>query len=144
MTLEELNIAKADDLKAYNYIILTDSGNIKIGLSSDPINRMKSLSNSNSGGFKIIDVCVSPQRHITDTVEKYLHWYYRNNRVEGEWFSNLNYEEVKSFFNSIFIRRDFITANSVRQQFEEEHGMKLSEWKATHGLGRSPNSSDEK
>ena len=137
MNIENLQIKKADPLKAYNYILLTESGNIKIGRSTDPINRIRTLSNSNSGGFKIIDVCVSPQHNIADTVENWLHWYYHKYQVEGEWFSNLDFNEVKEFFNNLFKRPDFIHANKVREMFETERGMKLSEWKRTHGYGKS-------
>ena len=117
MSPETINLPKADEFQAYNYIMLFSSGNIKIGMTTDPLGRIKQLSNSNSGGFKLVDAEFSQPHYIADTVEKVLHWHYHENRVEGEFFSELDYEEVKKHFFSMFERRDFINSNNVRKDF---------------------------
>lgn len=134
MKPEEVTVEKADKFKAYNYIMLMSSGNIKIGLTTDPVQRIKSLNNSNSGGFYIEDICLSPQNYISERVEEYLHWHYHKNRVNGEFFEGLDYNEVRHFFYETFTSRSFLSVNRIRKQFCEEHGMNLSEYKSTHGF----------
>lgn len=134
MRPEEVSLPKADRMKAYNYIMLMSSGNIKIGMTTDPVQRIKQLSNSNGGGFYIKDVCISPQHYIAERVEEMLHWKYRMHRVGGEFFEGLDYDDVTWEFRNIFFTSDYCTANKVRGDFCEEHGMTLSEWKSTHGI----------
>lgn len=110
-------LKKLKNGKAYNYILLFSSGNIKIGLTTDIENRIQQLSNSNSGGYKLENYYISKPNYIANTVEKYMHFLYKNNRVEGEFFENLNFEDVCNTLENIMNSNDFKISNQVRKEF---------------------------
>ena len=123
-------IPKADQWQAYNYIMLFSSGNIKIGMTTDPQKRIKQLSNSNSGGFKLIDYVFSDAIYIADRVEQVFHSKYRNNRLEGEFFGDLDWDIIKEDFMTTLNSPSILRLNNQRKTFCFDHNMQLSEYKA--------------
>lgn len=74
ITIDELkNIESySDKLLGYVYVI-NNGNNIKIGCTSNLYQRIKSLSNSNSGGNVILDIYYSPANAIYKTIERLMH-----------------------------------------------------------------------
>jgi len=75
----------------YVYFIYNKlTGNYKIGKAKDPNSRIKQLQTGNEVKLKI-------ERLINDTnpeIEKYLHAYFKEKRIQGgEWF-NINIDDV--------------------------------------------------
>lgn len=105
------------DGRIYNYILLFDSGNLKIGISTDVKQRIKQLSNSNSGGFKLINYNITPPNYIASTLEKYLHYIFREYKVEGEFFKDLDFNEVCKKCDEIMHSDEFVRCNEIRKDF---------------------------
>lgn len=114
------NMPALTDGLAYNYAFLMSSGNIKIGRSTDVYNRLKQLSNSNSGGYSVVNFCISPPNYISKTMEKTLHNLYKDYRVEGEFFANLDFDDVCKMFSELFQSESFKNANENRRQYYEK------------------------
>ena len=108
---------KLENGQAYNYIMLFNSGNIKIGFTTDISSRIKQLSNSNSGGYKLIDIYVSKPNYIARTIEKYMHHLYRNNRMEGEFFKGISFKKACKKLDNILNSEEFNNCNTVRMDF---------------------------
>lgn len=92
--------------RAYLYIIKNmDSGNIKIGVGSDPIHRLKQLQTGSDSELSLVYtsfVCSNAFNLETD-----VHKHYKNNHVRGEWF-NVNENEVIFFLEK---QRYVLTSN---------------------------------
>ena len=108
------------------YAVENDAGLIKIGITRDFEKRLKSLSNSNSGGHKIINTYTSPFTYLY-TLEHRLHTIYDTYRVEGEWFKGLNFTEVINTIETIFTSKEYELCNSVREQFELKRAARQTE-----------------
>lgn len=109
---------------AYNYALLTSSGNIKIGHSTNVYQRVKQLSNSNAGGYKIVAYCISPPNYISKTMEKVLHEQYKDYRIGGEFFTGLDFDEVCKVFTGLFQSESFQRANQNKKEYykaKEKH-----------------------
>lgn len=129
MKPSDVKLPIADEFKAYNYIMLMSSGNIKIGLTTDPIQRIKSLSNSNSGGFRILDVYFSPQHILADRMEKVLHWVFRKYRVEGEFFNGCDYHSIIRWLEDKMESDDYKTAVKGREVYIQTTGHNLTDYR---------------
>ena len=91
--------------------------NIKIGRTTNPLQRMKSLSGSNNGGNKISRVAISPMTYLF-SLERTCHDKYSKYRVKGtEYFSNISFEEAVEFIDSIFKDRSYDLCNNVRKSY---------------------------
>lgn len=102
------------------YILENDAGLIKIGITKNFDNRLKSLSGSNGGGHKIIRSYVSPYTYLY-SLENRLHTIYQANRINGtEWFKGLNFDEVVDMVNAIFNSREYYYCNEVRKNFVDD------------------------
>lgn len=99
----------------YIYIIKNENY-IKIGQTLNPSNRIKQLSDSNSGGSKIEKICVCGPMYIYNTIEKIMHNHFRDTRVEGEWFDT-DYEEAKQVLMDYVVSVEFTNCDSLRKNF---------------------------
>ena len=137
MKPEEVRLPVSEENKAYVYIMNFNSGNIKIGLTTNPLQRIKQLSNSNSGGFKLIDIVFSPQTLIADSLERYLHNKFEKNRVEGEFFSGVEYEKAveclwdilndRQYDNCVKAREVYIKGNRYHKNLTQYHKISSKE-----------------
>lgn len=109
----------------YNiYILENDGGFIKIGITTDFDQRLKSLSGSNGGGHKITRYFVSEPTHLY-TLERVMHITYQDYRIEDtEWFdftgTDITFDtcvfKLKTFMNSDSYKK----CNQIRKEFETE------------------------
>ena len=61
MNLSDIQETVADENQLYIYVLQNyPQGNIKIGRTTNPAQRFRSLSGSNNGGNKILRVAISP------------------------------------------------------------------------------------
>lgn len=75
-----------DDVEMFIYAILEeDTGNIKIGISKNPEQRLKQLQIGNSSQLSIIKT-IEAKNNFKD--EKVLHFKNKEHLLRGEWFSN--------------------------------------------------------
>lgn len=132
--LKELPVL--EDGQLYIYVMLNyPQGNIKIGQTTNIIQRLQSLSGSNGGGNHIIKLYVSPSTYIL-SIEKTCHNHYDWYRIKGtEWFNGdkLNFDEVVEYVDSLFRTESFKVCNELRKEqiekkrHEEEERKKLEE-----------------
>lgn len=113
----------------YLYVLENSQGNIKIGKSSNIKERIKSLSNSNSGGNKLIRVAISPPTYIT-FLERTLHEHYHTYRLDGEWFDGhkISFEDIVEFidtkiFNDGFQARDLRYKKIVEDKIKKQKAL---------------------
>ena len=106
---------KLDDGSYYIYVIENDAGNIKVGITANIIQRVSSLSGSNTGGNIPIRVAVSSPTYLK-TIEKIIHDHYHNKRViRTEWFKDITFNEVIEFTESLFNSASYIRCNETRK-----------------------------
>ena len=132
--LKELPIL--EDGQLYIYVMLNyPQGNIKIGQTTNIVQRLQSLSGSNGGGNHIIKLYVSPSTYIS-SIEKTCHNHYDWYRINGtEWFNGdkLNFDEVVKYVDSLFRTESFKICNELRKEQiekkrrEDEARQKLEE-----------------
>lgn len=114
---EELKPLALQGNQKYIYILLFNSNNIKIGVSSNPYQRFNSLSNSNGGGYKIIKYYLSPSTYIWKTLEKYMHELFKDYRLEGEFFNKtLSFATAVDKLNEIINSAEYLKSNEIRKQ----------------------------
>ena len=112
--------------KLYIYVMLNDSGKVKIGKTKNIQQRYQSLCGSNGGGNKIIKLCCSPSTYLY-SLENIMHdkfakyripdteWFYDKNEQTGELLFNKAVEELKLLFSSAGYKR----CNSLRKSLSE-------------------------
>lgn len=117
MQLKELPVL--DDGSYYVYVMLNHpQGNIKIGITTNIVQRLQSLSGSNGGGNYIIKLYVSPSTYVS-SIEKTCHNHYDWYRIKGtEWFNGdkLNFDEVVEYVDSLFRTESFKICNELRKE----------------------------
>lgn len=100
--------------RAYLYIIKNMySGNIKIGVGSDPIHRLKQLQTGSDSELSLVYtsfVCSNAFNLETD-----VHKHYKNNHVRGEWF-NIDENEVISFLE----KQKYVLASNLDLSFDSK------------------------
>ena len=116
------SIPVLEDGQIYIYVILNSIGNIKIGKTTNILQRMQSLSGSNGGGTKIYAVYCSPSTWL-QSIEGTLHNYYHFARILGtEWFdgSKMNFTEVVEYVNNLFHSDEYKRCNELRRIIMEK------------------------
>lgn len=114
-----------EDGQIYIYVLLNSpQGNIKIGKTTNIIQRISSLSGSNGAGNKIKKIYLSPSTYI-EGIEKTAHRHYDYARIKGtEWFDGkkVNYDDVVSYVDSLFTQKGYETCNELRRKiYIEKH-----------------------
>lgn len=109
-----------EDEQLYIYVMLSSNRNVKIGKTTNIIQRLKSLSGSNGYGEKITALYVSPFPTYMQSIEGTCHNHYHYARIQGtEWFdgSKVNFNEVVEFVDELFHSDDFERCNEIRRKF---------------------------
>lgn len=113
-----------DDGQIYIYVMLNyPQQNIKIGKTTDIVQRLKSLSGSNGGGSKIVALYCSPATWL-QTMEESCHNHYHFARISGtEWFdgNKLDFKEVVNYVDGLFHLKSFETCNELRKKIIESN-----------------------
>lgn len=129
MELKELPVL--DNGTYYIYVMLNSpQQNIKIGITTNILQRLQSLSGSNSGGNKIIKLAVSDPTYVA-SAEKAFHNYYHRYRIPNtEWFdgNKISFEEVVEFIYEQFKLKSYEACNKLRKElYEKEQEKKKQE-----------------
>lgn len=118
--IELLKVPVLNDDQIYIYVLLSSNGNIKIGKTKNIVQRVKSLSGSNNGGYKITHIYCSPTSTWMQSVEGTCHNHFHYCRIPNtEWFdgNKTTFEEVVEFVDKLFKSDDFKKCNEIRRQF---------------------------
>jgi len=112
-----------NDGKIYIYVMLNSpQGNIKIGKTTNIVQRLKSLSGSNGGGNKIVKLYCSPATWL-NSIEGTCHNHYHYARMQGtEWFdgNKVDFNEVVNYVNGLFYSKGYETCNELRRKMKEK------------------------
>lgn len=117
------NIHSLKDLKSvpetmmYIYVIENSDSRIKIGKTTNPLQRIISLSGSNTGGAKIHRIaCMENPTYIL-TLESTLHSHYDFKRIKGtEWFNDINFDDVVDYINSLISKPSYELCEELRKK----------------------------
>ena len=105
-----------EEQKLYIYIMLNDSGKVKIGKTKNIQQRYQSLCGSNGGGNKIVKLCCSPSTYLY-SLENIMHnkfaryritnteWFYDRDEQTGEFLFNKAVKELKLLFSSVSYKK---------------------------------------
>ena len=140
--LKELPVL--DNGSYYIYCMLNSPAhNIKIGITTNIVQRLQALSGSNGGGNKIIKLWLSDPTFVVNA-EKAFHEKFTRYRIEGtEWFdgSKLTFEEVVTEMENQFNTKSYKACNRIRKELAEKKVQEEAELKR---LEESQNESKEK
>ncbi len=121
--IELKEVPVLDDGSIYIYVMLNyPAGNIKIGQTTNIVQRLQSLSGSNGGGNHIIKLGVSEKTYVI-SAEKAFHEKFGRYRIEGtEWFdgSKLTFEEVINEMENQFNTKSYEVCNKLRKELAEK------------------------
>ena len=107
-----------DDGQIYIYVMLNSAKNVKIGKTTDIVQRLKSLSGSNGGGSKMTSLYCSPSTWM-QSMEGTCHNHYHFARIQGtEWFdgTKVDFNEVVEYVDGLFHSKGFETCNELRKK----------------------------
>ena len=114
--IKMVNLPKIEDIQYYIYAIENELGYVKIGISQDITQRVRSLSGSNTGGNKIIRIAVSNPTYLK-TLENTFHSMFNNYRIANtEWFKGITFEEIIIKMNETFNSDSYFKCNEMRKQ----------------------------
>ena len=120
--IHDVNVEAISDGQLYIYVVENNpQGNIKIGRSRNPKQRLQSLSGSNSGGNKIGRCAISDVTYLY-VLEQMAHDHFEKFRISGtEWFDGeqMTFEDAINFVESLFHREDYEHCNAVRKKAYE-------------------------
>ena len=111
-----------EDGQIYIYVILNSMGNVKIGKTTNIMQRLQSLSGSNGGGSKIIKAYCSHSTWI-QSIEETCHNHYHFARINGtEWFdgNKVCFSEVVEYVDGLFHSKGYETCNELRRKLMEK------------------------
>ena len=114
--LKEISIL--EDEQIYLYVMLSSNGNVKIGKTTNIIQRLKSLSGSNGYGEKITALYCSPPTCM-QSMEGTCHNHYHFARIPGtEWFdgTKVYFNEVVEYVDGLFHSESFERCNELRRK----------------------------
>lgn len=107
-----------EDEQLYIYVMLSSNQNVKIGKTTNIIQRLKSLSGSNGGGSKITALYCSPATYLY-SIETTCHNHYHLARIPGtEWFdgNKVDFDEVVAYVDGLFHSESFERCNELRRK----------------------------
>lgn len=114
--IKMVNLPKIEDIQYYIYAIENELGYVKIGISQDITQRVRSLSGSNTGGNKIIRIAVSNPTYLK-TLENTFHSMFNNYRIANtEWFKGITFDEIIIKMNETFNSDSYFKCNEMRKQ----------------------------
>lgn len=107
-----------EDEQLYLYVMLCSNGNVKIGKTSNIVQRLISLSGSNGYGEKITTLYCSPATYLY-SIEHTCHNHYHFARIPGtEWFDGdkVDFNEVVWYVDGLFHSDGFKRCNELRKK----------------------------
>jgi hypothetical protein len=114
--IKMVSLPKIEDIQYYIYAIENELGYVKIGISQDITQRVRSLSGSNTGGNKIIRIAVSNPTYLK-TLEGSFHCIFNKYRIANtEWFKGITFDEIITKMNETFNSDDYFRCNEMRKQ----------------------------
>ncbi len=119
----EINAIKEQPLSdGSNYIYILKNypqGNVKIGITSNPKQRFRSLSGSNSGGNRIVKITISSPTYYYK-MERLIQERYTRYRIpKSEWFSGIDYDTVVGFMQKMFDDPAYTRVNEKYKKMQE-------------------------
>lgn len=122
MNLSDIRETIADENQLYIYVLQNyPQGNIKIGRTTNPIQRFRSLSGSNNGGNRILRVAISPMTYLY-SLESNCHTHFDRHRIPNtEYFEKLEFEEVVKYLDNIFNSSSYNRCNQIRKDYYEKN-----------------------
>lgn len=116
------DIPVLDTGEIYVYVIQNyPQKNVKIGITTDIIQRVHALSGSNGGGNRISKLYCSPATWIKG-IEKTCHTHYHYARILGtEWFdgNKVEFNDVVNYVDGLFNSKNYKTCNELRKKMIE-------------------------
>lgn len=117
-----------EDDRIFIYVMLSSNGNVKIGKTTNIVQRLTSLSGSNNGGYKITKLYCSPATWM-QSIEGTCHNHYHFARISGtEWFdgNKVDFNEVVDYVDGLFHSESFKRCNELRRKvIEKEKNKKI-------------------
>lgn len=115
------NVPVLEEGQVYIYVLLNSADNIKIGKTTNIVQRVQSLSASNGAGEVITDVYCSPATWLHN-IEKIAHDRFKYARLSGEWFdgTKVTFDSVVEYVNGLFESKDYKRCNELRRKIIEE------------------------
>ena len=101
-TITSLEVAEMVGKMKNIYVLENEFGNVKIGVSCNVKERVKTL--SMQGGFKITRLFFTEPCSNSYKLENKCHKHFSKNRISGEWF-DIDFLEVKRYVNELFSKR---------------------------------------
>ena len=122
MNLSDIQETVADENQLYIYVLQNyPQGNIKIGRTTNPAQRFRSLSGSNNGGNKILRVAISPMTYLY-SIETTCHTHFDRYRIPNtEYFEKLSFEEAVAFIDGLFNSKSYSICNQIRKEVYEKN-----------------------
>lgn len=90
-----INTGCCEDQYSYVYLI-TDGDFLKVGISKDPVTRLKGLQTANARKLSLVQTSKRMSREDAAQWEAQLHEKYKDSRVQGEWFSESILRSIKN------------------------------------------------
>lgn len=118
------SIPVLEDGQIYIYVMLNSLQNVKIGKTTDIVQRLKSLSGSNGGGSKITALYCSPSTWL-QSIEGTCHNHYHFARIPNtEWFdgNKVDFMEVVNYVDGLFHSKGFEVCNELRKRINDNKG----------------------
>lgn len=110
-------LSSVPDYQMYIYVILNSEERLKIGKTTNPLQRIISLSGSNTGGSKICKIACLEEPTYVLTLETVLHTHYNKNRIHGtEWFKDIDFYEVVKYINELLSGSSYDKSNNIRKE----------------------------
>lgn len=119
MELKELPVL--EDGSCFIYVMQNyPQNNIKIGKSTNMVQRLQSLSGSNSGGNKIVKIGVISEPTFVQSAEKTFHSIFDRYRIpDTEWFEGITFEDVVAEIEKQFNMSTYERCNKLRKEQAE-------------------------
>jgi hypothetical protein len=86
LVMADATVSRSSDRRnAFVYILRSETGLLKIGVSLDPESRLKSLLTGHPFGLEIVYLLECDER-LSHPIERATHIFLKRERVNGEWF----------------------------------------------------------
>lgn len=108
-----------DMMTSYVYFITDDHNHIKIGKANNVWERLCELQTGNPYKLRILLTIELPHEDAAFTVEQYLHHKFEKDRMEGEWFQDINILkdlQRDELFDDDMFRNEILCRNNMTRK----------------------------
>lgn len=124
-SINDITEPEASEGQVYIYAIENyPQGNVKIGRTTNPKQRIRSLSGSNSGGNIIKRIAISPETYLF-YLEKLCHTRYNRKRIKGTEYFKITFDEAVEYIDSLFHQEDYEFVNNFRKEMYETNPKRM-------------------